>query len=58
VGKICLNPGTGKAVYAAYVVHVNLISASLFNGPPSEATAFFTFSSDVLSLTSLPRTNW
>jgi hypothetical protein len=54
VGRIYLNPGTGKAVYAGYVVHVNGISASLFNGPPSEATAFFTFSTDVLSLTPLP----
>jgi hypothetical protein len=54
VGRIYLNPSTGKAVYAGYVVHLNGISASLFNGPPSEATAFFTFSTDVLSLTPMP----
>ncbi|HEY4050969.1 MAG TPA: hypothetical protein VGM27_29245 [Acidobacteriaceae bacterium] len=54
VGRIYLNPNTGKAVYAGYVVHLNGISSSLFNGSPSEATAFFTFSTDVLQLTPLP----
>ena len=54
VGRIYVNLSTGKAVYAGYVVHLNGISASLFNGAPSEATAFFTFSTDVLSLTSMP----
>ena len=52
VGRIYLNPNTGKAVYAGYLVHG--ITSSLFNGSPSEATAFFTFSTDVLSLTPLP----
>ncbi len=51
VGRVYLNPSTGKAVYAGYVVHLEGISASLFNGVPSEAAAFFTFSTDVLSLT-------
>jgi hypothetical protein len=51
VGRIYLNPSTGKAVYAGYVVHLTGVSASLFNGSPSEATAYFTFSTDVLSLT-------
>jgi hypothetical protein len=54
VGRIYLNPSTGKAVYAGCVVHLNGISASLFNGAPSEATAFFTFSTDVLSLAPMP----
>jgi len=54
VGRIYLNPSTGKAVYAGYVVHLNGISTSLFNGAPSEATAFFTFSTDVLSLAPMP----
>jgi hypothetical protein len=54
VGRIYLNPSTGKAVYAGYVVHLKGISTSLFNGSPSEATAFFTFSTDVLSLTPMP----
>jgi hypothetical protein len=55
VGRIYLNPNTGKAVYAGYLVHINGITSSLFNGSPSEATAFFTFSTDVLSLTPLPK---
>ena len=54
VGRIYLNPNTGKAVYAGYLVHINGITSPLFNGSPSEATAFFTFSTDVLSLTPLP----
>lgn len=54
VGRIYLNPNTGKAVYAGYLVHINGMTSPLFNGSPSEATAFFTFSTDVLSLTPLP----
>src|SRR5271166_6192781 len=42
VGRIYVNPNTGKAVYVGYVVHINGIDSSLFNGSPSEATAFFT----------------
>lgn len=53
-GRIYLNPKTGKAVYVGYVVHIDGMTSSLFNGTPSEATAFFTFSTDVLSLTPLP----
>jgi hypothetical protein len=54
VGRVYLNPSTGKAVWAGYVVHINGINNSLFNGAPSEATAYFTFSTDVLSLTPMP----
>jgi hypothetical protein len=54
VGRIYLNPKTGKAVYAGYIVHINGITSPLFDGSPGEATAFFTFSTDVLSLTPLP----
>ena len=54
VGRVYLNPNTGKAVYTGYLVHVNGLTTSLFNGAPSEATAYFTFSTDVLSLTPLP----
>jgi hypothetical protein len=54
VGRVYLNPDTGKAVYAGYVVHLNGISESLFDGSPSEATAYFTFSTDVIQLTPLP----
>ena len=53
-GRIYVNPKTGKAVYVGYLVHINGISSSLFSGTPSETTAFFTFSTDVLSLTPLP----
>ena len=53
-GRIYLNPKTGKAYYAGFLVHINGMNSSLFNGTPSEATAFFTFSTDVLSLTPLP----
>ncbi len=54
VGRVYVNPTTGAAVYAGYVVHINGITSSLFNGSPSQATAFFTFSTDVLTLTPLP----
>ena len=49
-----MNPSTDAAVYAGYVVHINGIDISLFNGSPSEATAFSTFSTDVLTLTPMP----
>lgn len=54
VGRVYLNPKTGQAVWAGYLVHINGINSSLFNGSPSEATAYFTFSTDVLSLTPMP----
>jgi hypothetical protein len=54
VGRIYVNPSTGQAVYAGYVVHLNGISASLFDGTPSESSAYFTFSTDVISLTPIP----
>src|SRR5215831_9497213 len=54
VGRVYLDPNTGKAVYAGYLVHLNGLPSSLFNGAPSEATAHFTFSTDVLQLTPLP----
>jgi len=54
VGRVYLNPNTGKAVGAGYLVHINGLPSSLFNGAPSEATAYFTFSTDVLQLTPRP----
>ena len=54
VGRVYLNPNTGQALWAGYLVHINGINSSLFNGAPSEATAYFTFSTDVLSLTPMP----
>jgi len=46
----------GTAQVAGYFSDINGIgsSSSLFNGPPSESTAFFTFRSDLLTNTSLP----
>jgi len=54
VGRIYLNPTNGQAVYAGYLVHINGISTSLFNGTPGVGTAYFTFHTDVLQLTPLP----
>ena len=54
VGRIYLNPDTGKAVYAGCVVHLDGVNSSLFNRSPSEATAYFTFSTDVFTLTPMP----
>jgi hypothetical protein len=54
VGRIYLNPDTGKAIWAGYVVHLNGVNGPLFNGSPSESTAYFTFSTDVLQLTPMP----
>jgi len=54
VGRIYVNPNTGRAIYAGYLVHIYGISSSLFDGDPSENTAHFTFSTDVLQLTPLP----
>ena len=54
VGRVYLDPSTGKAVYAGYIGHINGIDGSLFNGTPGENTAHFTFSTDVLTFTPLP----
>jgi hypothetical protein len=54
VGRVYLNPDTGKAIWAGYVVHLNGINSPLFNGAPSESTAYFTFSTDILQLTPMP----
>ena len=54
VGRIYLNPNTGKLLYVGYLAHLNGVSNSLFAGPPGESTAYFTFSTDVISLSPLP----
>ena len=54
VGRLYLDPNTGRLVYVGYLVHLYGINSSLFNGSPSESTAYFTFSTDVLSLTPMP----
>jgi hypothetical protein len=53
-GRVYLDPSTGKALYAGYVVHLNGVSDSLFSGAPGVGTAYFTFSTDVLALTPMP----
>ena len=53
VGRAYLN-ATGQGQVVGYFTNIKGISGSLFNGSPSEATAFFTFRSDVFSLTPLP----
>lgn len=54
VGRVYVNPNNGQFVYAGYLVHIDAIDSSLFNGSPSEATAYFTFSTGVAQLTPLP----
>ena len=46
-----INPGTGSAQVAGYFLFVEGAPGPFFSGNPSEATAFFTFRSDTLSLT-------
>jgi len=46
-----INPSTGSAQVAGYFLFVEGLPEPLFNGNPSEATAFFTFRSDTFSLT-------
>lgn len=57
VGRVFLNPTTGKFVYVGYLVHIDPINNTLFNGVPSESTAYFTFSTDLAQLTPLPNNN-
>jgi hypothetical protein len=57
VGRLFLNPSTGKFVWVGYLVHIDPIDGSLFDGSPSESTAYFTFSTDVAQLTPLPNNN-
>jgi len=53
-GRVYLDPDTGKALYAGYVVHLDGVSDSLFSGAPGPGSAYFTFSTDVLTLTPMP----
>jgi hypothetical protein len=57
VGRVFLNPTTGKFVYVGYLVHIDPINGSLFDGSVSENTAYFTFSTDLAQLTPLPNNN-
>ena len=57
VGRVFLNPTTGQFVYVGYLANIDPIDGSLFNGSPSESTAYFTFSTDLAQLTPLPTNN-
>lgn len=46
-----INPVNGTAQVAGYFAFVEGVPGSFFSGNPSEATAFFTFRSDTLTLT-------
>ena len=56
VGRFYFDSTTGTGEVVGYFSDINGIGASdlLFNGTPGESTAFFTFRSDTLTLTSLP----
>jgi hypothetical protein len=47
-----INPATGSAQVAGYFVFVEGVRGPIFSGNPDEATAFLTFRSDTLSLSS------
>jgi hypothetical protein len=57
VGRLFFNPTTGRFVYVGYLALIDPIAGSLFDGAPSESTAYFTFSTDVAQLTPLPDNN-
>jgi hypothetical protein len=46
-----INPNNGTAQVVAYMTFAEGISGPFFNGAPSEATAYFTFRSDTISIT-------
>lgn len=50
VGRALLNPSTGQGLVVGFLTDIKGISGPLFSGTPSEASAFFTFRSDVFSL--------
>jgi hypothetical protein len=54
IGRGYVNPMALQGTAVAYFTDIPGISGSLFNGSPSEKTAFFTWRNDVLSLTQLP----
>jgi hypothetical protein len=56
VGRVFVNPN-GQFVYVGYLFNIDPIDGSLFDGSPSESTAYFTFSTDLAQLTPLPNNN-
>ncbi len=57
VGRVFLNPNTFQFVYVGYLVGIDPIDGSLFNGLPGESTAYFAFSTDLAQLTPLRNNN-
>ena len=53
VGRAYLN-AVGQGEVIGYFTDIQGVSGALFSGAPGESTAFFTFRSDVFSLTPLP----
>jgi hypothetical protein len=51
VARALLNPSTGTGLVIGYLSQIDGVTASVFSGTPSEATAFFTFRTDSFSLT-------
>jgi hypothetical protein len=56
VRRVFVNPN-GQFVYVGYLFNIDPIGGSLFDGSPSESTAYFTFSTDLAQLTPLPNNN-
>jgi hypothetical protein len=54
VGRFYFNPTTLQGFVVGYLPDVAGVAGPLFNGGPSEATAYFTFRSDVFQFTELP----
>jgi hypothetical protein len=54
VGRFYFNPDTLQGFVVGYLPDIVGIAGPLFNGPPSEGTAYFTFRSNVFQFTPLP----
>jgi hypothetical protein len=54
IGRFYFNPTTGQGFVAGYLSDIAGIAGPLFNDPPGEGTAFFTFRSNVFQLKPLP----
>jgi hypothetical protein len=50
VGRTAVNPSTGAGFAYGYYTQIAGLTGSLFNGPPGESTAFFTFRTSQFSL--------
>jgi len=54
VGRFYFNPSTLQGFVVGYLPDIARISGPLFDGPPGEGTALFTFRSNVFQFTQLP----